>query len=90
MVHLQVGGSLSEYLTGIRGSRFVQRAGQETKNLVQAIPLIGSRVDKALDDVGEVLRHAFVPGHVFEELGVRYVGPVDGHDVEAPSAYWNA
>lgn len=74
-------GSLSKYLTRIRGSRFVQRAGQETKSLVQAIPLIGPRVDKALDDVGEVLRHVFVPGHVFEELGVRYVGPVDGHDV---------
>ncbi len=76
-------GSLSKYLTKIRGSRLVQRAGQETKSLVQAIPLIGSRVDKALDDVGEVLRHAFVPGHVFEELGVRYVGPVDGHNVES-------
>ena len=75
-------GSLSKYLTRIRGSRFVQRAGQETKSLVQAIPLIGQRVDKALDDVGEVLRHVFVPGHVFEELGVRYVGPVDGHDVD--------
>ena len=74
-------GSLSKYLTRIRGSRLVQRAGQETKSLVQAIPLIGKRVDKALDDVGEVLRHVFVPGHVFEELGVRYVGPVDGHDV---------
>ncbi len=74
-------GSLSKYLTRLRGSRFVQRAGQETKSLVQAIPLIGPRVDKALDDVGEVLRHVFVPGHVFEELGVRYVGPVDGHDV---------
>jgi 1-deoxy-D-xylulose-5-phosphate synthase len=75
-------GSLSKYLTKIRGSRLVQRAGQETKSLVQAIPLIGPRVDRALDDVGEVLRHVFVPGHVFEELGVRYVGPVDGHDVE--------
>lgn len=75
-------GSLSKYLTKIRGSRLVQRAGQETKSLVQAIPLIGQRVDRALDDMGEVLRHVFVPGHVFEELGVRYVGPVDGHDVE--------
>ena len=74
-------GSLSKYLTKIRGSRLVQRAGQETKSLVQSIPLIGRRVDKALDDMGEVLRHVFVPGHVFEELGVRYVGPVDGHDV---------
>ena len=75
-------GSLSKYLTRIRGSRFVQRAGQETRSLVQAIPLIGGRVDKTLDDMGEVLRHVFVPGHVFEELGVRYVGPVDGHDVK--------
>jgi 1-deoxy-D-xylulose-5-phosphate synthase len=76
-------GSLSKYLTKIRGSRLIQRAGQETKSLVQAIPLIGRRVDKALDDMGEVLRHVFVPGHVFEELGVRYVGPVDGHDVNS-------
>jgi 1-deoxy-D-xylulose-5-phosphate synthase len=62
--------------------RFVQRAGQETKSLIQAIPLIGPRVDKTLDDLGEVMRHMVVPGHIFEELGVRYVGPVDGHDVK--------
>jgi len=74
-------GSLARYLTRIRSNRLVQRAGQETKNLIHAIPLIGPRVDRALDDLGEVMRHAVVPGHVFEELGVRYIGPVDGHDV---------
>jgi len=74
-------GSLAKYLSRIRSNRLVQRAGQETKNLIHAIPLIGPRVDKALDDIGEVMRHAVVPGHVFEELGVTYVGPVDGHDV---------
>ncbi len=74
-------GSLARYLSRIRSNRLVQRAGQETKNLIHAIPLIGPRVDKALDDFGEVMRHAVVPGHVFEELGVTYVGPIDGHDV---------
>ncbi|MEO6708741.1 MAG: transketolase C-terminal domain-containing protein, partial [Planctomycetota bacterium] len=33
------------------------------------------------DDLGEVMRHAVVPGHIFEELGVTYVGPVNGHNV---------
>jgi 1-deoxy-D-xylulose-5-phosphate synthase len=74
-------GSLAKYLSRIRSNRLVQRAGQETKNLIQAIPLIGPKFDKALDDLGEVMRHAVVPGHVFEELGVTYVGPIDGHDV---------
>ncbi|MBL4770646.1 MAG: 1-deoxy-D-xylulose-5-phosphate synthase, partial [Planctomycetes bacterium] len=74
-------GALAKYLSKVRANRLVQRAGQETKSLIQAIPLIGARVDRALDDLGEVMRHAVVPGHIFEEAGVRYVGPVDGHDV---------
>lgn len=74
-------GSLARYLSRIRSNRLVQRAGQETKNLIHAIPVIGPAVDKALDDIGEVMRHAVVPGHVFEELGVTYVGPIDGHHV---------
>ncbi|MFT5049071.1 MAG: 1-deoxy-D-xylulose-5-phosphate synthase [Chlamydiales bacterium] len=75
-------GSLARYLSRIRSNRLVQRAQQETKNLINAIPLIGPRVDRALEEIGEVVRHAVVPGHVFEELGVTYVGPIDGHDVE--------
>ncbi|MFT4649384.1 MAG: 1-deoxy-D-xylulose-5-phosphate synthase [Glaciecola sp.] len=74
-------GALSKYLSKVRANRLVQRAGQETKSLIQAIPLFGARFDRALDDLGEVMRHAVVPGHIFEEAGVRYVGPVDGHDV---------
>ncbi len=75
-------GSLAKYLSRIRSNRLMQRAGQETRSLIQAIPLIGRRVDKTLDDIGEVMRHAVVPGHVFEELGVTYVGPIDGHDID--------
>jgi 1-deoxy-D-xylulose-5-phosphate synthase len=75
-------GGLARYLSRIRSSRLVQRAHQEAKNLISAIPVIGPKVDRALDQIGEVMRHAVVPGHIFEELGVTYVGPLDGHDVE--------
>ncbi|MCK6446395.1 MAG: 1-deoxy-D-xylulose-5-phosphate synthase [Planctomycetes bacterium] len=74
-------GSLARYLSKIRRSRTVQRANQEIHNLLSSIPVIGQRVDRALEDASEVMRHALVPGHVFEGLGVTYIGPVDGHDV---------
>ncbi|MBI1381027.1 MAG: 1-deoxy-D-xylulose-5-phosphate synthase [Planctomycetaceae bacterium] len=74
-------GSLARYLSRIRSNRVVQRAQQEIHNLIASIPLIGDRVERTLDEVREVLRHTIVAGHVFEELGVTYVGPLDGHDV---------
>ena len=75
-------GSLAQYLSRLRTSRTFQRAQQEIGNLIASIPLIGDRVERTLDQVREVLRHTIVAGHVFEELGVTYVGPLDGHDVD--------
>jgi len=74
-------GALARYLTRIRSARVVQRAQQEIHGLLQSIPLIGDKVEHVIEQVREVLRHSIVQGHVFEELGVTYVGPVDGHDV---------
>lgn len=74
-------GALAKYLTRIRSARLVQRAQQEIHGLLQSIPVIGSAVEDVVDQVREVLRHTIVQGHVFEELGVTYVGPIDGHDV---------
>ena len=74
-------GALARYLTRIRSARVVQRAQQEIHGLLQSIPLIGGKVEGTIENIREVLRHAIVQGHVFEELGVTYVGPVNGHDV---------
>jgi 1-deoxy-D-xylulose-5-phosphate synthase len=75
-------GALARYLSRIRSNRTLQRASQEIHSLIASIPLIGDRVERTLDQVREVLRHTIVAGHVFEELGVTYVGPLDGHDVQ--------
>jgi 1-deoxy-D-xylulose-5-phosphate synthase len=74
-------GALARYLTRIRSARTFQRAQQEIHGLLQAIPVIGPKLEQRLEQVREVLRHSIVQGHVFEELGVTYVGPVNGHDV---------
>ena len=75
-------GAMARYFSRLRSARLLQRAQQEIQNLITAIPVIGQRVDRTLEQIGEVVRHSLVPGHVFEELGVTYVGPIDGHDVK--------
>jgi len=75
-------GALARYLSRIRSARVVQRAQEEIHGLLSSIPLIGPKVESTIDQVREVLRHTIVQGHVFEELGVTYVGPLDGHDVK--------
>ncbi|MBI3818762.1 MAG: 1-deoxy-D-xylulose-5-phosphate synthase [Planctomycetes bacterium] len=70
-------GSLSRYLSKIRTSPLVARAERKLADIVKDLPVVGDRLDQAL----EILRHMAVPGHIFEELGVRYIGPLNGHDV---------
>jgi len=75
-------GALARYLSRIRSTRLVQRAQEEIHGLLASIPLIGDKLERTLEQIREVLRHSIVQGHVFEELGVTYVGPLDGHDVK--------
>ncbi|TAH36316.1 MAG: 1-deoxy-D-xylulose-5-phosphate synthase [Planctomycetota bacterium] len=70
-------GALARYLSRIRTSRTMQRAYERLSDLAARMPVVGGR----LKEFGEVIRHVLVPGHIFEELGVNYVGPLDGHDL---------
>ncbi|MBL7008547.1 MAG: 1-deoxy-D-xylulose-5-phosphate synthase, partial [Planctomycetes bacterium] len=70
-------GALARYLSRIRSSRTLQTTYERLSELARRIPWLGSK----LEEVGEVMRHVMIPGHVFEELGVNYVGPLDGHDL---------
>lgn len=70
-------GALARYLSRIRTSRTMQKAYERLSELTARMPLVGGK----LHELGEVVRHVLVPGHIFEELGVNYVGPLDGHDL---------
>jgi 1-deoxy-D-xylulose-5-phosphate synthase len=78
-------GALHRYLTTVRTSPTYNWVREEVKKLVHSAPRLGS--------LGEMMEHLavraddavkgmFVPGMIFEELGFRYVGPVDGHDID--------
>ncbi len=74
-------GALGRYLSKVRTSRAYRGAKKELHQLIQSIPMVGENIDNALEQTVEILRHSFAPGGLFEELGLSYYGPLDGHDL---------
>lgn len=75
-------GAVHNYLTKIRSDRNYLRAKDEVEQLLKKIPAIGGKLAKTAERVKDSLKYMMVPGILFEELGFKYLGPVDGHDVE--------
>jgi 1-deoxy-D-xylulose-5-phosphate synthase len=75
-------GSISAYLNRTFTGEFYTRMREETVNFLQAIPQIGQPMQKMAKRAEELARGLILPGLLFEELGFRYVGPIDGHNFE--------
>jgi len=74
-------GAMSGYLNQIiKGQRYNQ-AKDLAKGVMDRIPLIGGKLHGLAHDMEQVLKNMVVPGTLFEELGFRYLGPYDGHDL---------
>ncbi|MBN2409343.1 MAG: 1-deoxy-D-xylulose-5-phosphate synthase [Candidatus Aminicenantes bacterium] len=74
-------GALSKYLTYLVSGQHYLRIKDQTKSILKSIPAVGwplIKVGRALEDT---VKKVFFPGLVFEELGIRYVGPVQGHSL---------
>ncbi len=77
----KVVGAMGEYLAKIRAGKTYNELKKDAHKLLQAIPIIGSGLDKAAEQLKDAVAKALVPGSIFEKLGPRYFGPVDGHNV---------
>jgi len=75
-------GSLSAYLNRTFTGEFLTHMKAEAKHLIQAIPQVGGAISRMAHRAEELAKGLILPGVLFEELGFRYVGPIDGHDFE--------
>jgi 1-deoxy-D-xylulose-5-phosphate synthase len=76
-------GAMNKYLTGIITNPMYNRVRDEVKNLLHRAPgSVRGVMEGLAGRLEESVKNMFVPGMIFEELGFRYVGPVDGHDVD--------
>ena len=75
-------GSISAYLNRTITGEFFDRITEETKRVLGRMPHIGDQVQRLAGRAQELVKGLLLPGLLFEELGFRYFGPIDGHKFE--------
>lgn len=76
-------GGMSKYLNGIRSDAGYNELKKHVSTTLSGIPMIGDELVKKISRTKNSIKQLFIPGMLFENMGVTYLGPVDGHDVKA-------
>jgi len=76
-------GALSKYLNRVITAPAYNRIKKDVEHLLARVPRFGFRVIRSAKRLEEGLKNLLVPGMLFEELGFRYFGPIDGNNAPA-------
>jgi len=79
-------GGMSQYLSGIRTANAYQDLKSGVMESLHKIPVYGERIVQRIRRTKSGIKQLLIPGMLFEDMGILYLGPVDGHDVEKVSA----
>lgn len=74
-------GGLSKHLSNLRTAESYQVVKTGIANSLSQIPIYGERVVERIRKTKSGIKQLFVPGMLFENMGILYLGPVDGHDI---------
>ncbi len=75
-------GAFAEYLAKMRTQPSYLRVKEELEFVLRRIPF-GTPLWESMEKLKESVKHLLLPGMIFEELGFTYLGPIDGHNIEA-------
>ena len=75
-------GGISQFLTRIRTRKLYNKSDKYIKKMVLRIPKIGNRIIKFVRKIKYGIKQMIIPNMLFEDLGFKYLGPVDGHSIE--------
>ncbi|MFD4763053.1 1-deoxy-D-xylulose-5-phosphate synthase [Streptomyces sp. NPDC058439] len=76
-------GGLANHLATLRTTDGYERFLSWGKGVLQQTPVIGQPLYESLHGAKKGFKDAFAPQGMFEDLGLKYVGPIDGHDIAA-------
>ncbi len=74
-------GALAQCLDRARLTNFYQGSKRRLRKVLEKLPLLGGVANTAIDQIRDGLKAVLTGGMLFEEMGFRYIGPVDGHDL---------
>ena len=78
----RITGKLSHSLTNIRLNPTYVRRQRRIERFLRDLPVVGPQAERGMEAFKAAVREFLQPPSFFEALGVRYVGPVDGHNIE--------
>lgn len=74
-------GGFSAYLSRLRTANVYTELKSGVKNTLNKIPVLGEKIVHHVDKTKNSLKQLMVPGMLFENMGITYLGPIDGHNV---------
>lgn len=75
-------GGMANYLGKIRTGSKYRNLKDGVENAIRGIPCVGNRVADKVKRSKDSLKRLFIPGMLFEDMGLTYIGPIDGHNIE--------
>lgn len=75
-------GGISKYLSSIRLDPKYNKFKVDLDALLHRIPSVGNGMVKSLEKIKTGIKQMFLPGMFFEEMGIKYLGPIDGHNIK--------
>ena len=75
-------GGLSNFFTKARTKKFYKKSNNFIRKILEKIPKVGPAIIRFARRIKYSLKELFLPNMFFENLGFKYLGPVDGHDIE--------
>lgn len=76
-------GSMSKYLNKLRVGEHYNDFKVDVENSLSKIPKIGGRLVRRVKRTKDSIKNLIISGGLFDDLGITYIGPVDGHDINA-------
>ncbi len=75
-------GGMAGYLGNIRTNTNYMGLKEDIENILKKMPHVGEKITTSIRGFKDVLKRVFIPGMLFEDMGIKYIGPIDGHDIK--------
>ena len=75
-------GGINKFLTKLRARKIYTQSNKRGKKIIEKIPLIGKPIIKIVQKTKNGIKQLVIPKMFFEDIGFKYLGPVDGHNIE--------
>jgi len=76
-------GGVSKYLNNIRTADGYLNIKEDIYNVIRGVPMVGDSMVDKIRKAKSSVKHLVIPGMFFEDMGITYLGPVDGHNIPA-------